>query len=196
MAVLTIMDENHNLYDTNLETLQNDNDTPIILFNQPKQIIKIMITEKQNYNFNNSKYTVTLYTKTFRISTAKDIIDITNDYVLRNEHIYIKDNVIYLNLYNRTFIKGTVKIRTTFDNLYEIQHLPDVENVQPYDDGSYDDCTECSESLENCQEEYAEKEKGYEDKLKICLQQTDVCDKFNNKRINQLLTNIEEKDIE
>ena len=68
MAVLTIMDEKHNLYDTNLETLQNDNDTPIILFNQPKQIIKIMIKDKQN--FNDIKYNFTLYTMTFQISTA------------------------------------------------------------------------------------------------------------------------------
>ena len=155
-----------------------------------------MITDKQNVDFTKSKYTVTLYTKTFQISTGKHIYNITNEYTIKNEHMYIQDDEFYLNVHDRTFIKGTVKIKTIFDTLYRIQHLPDVENVQPYDDGSYDDCTECSESLEKCQEEYAEKEKGYEDKLKNCHQQIDVCDKLNNKRINQLLTNIEEKDTE
>ena len=39
MAVLTIMDVKHDLDLTNIETLQNDNDPPILLFDQPKEII-------------------------------------------------------------------------------------------------------------------------------------------------------------
>ena len=192
MAVLTIMDVKHDLDQTNIETLQNDNDPPILLFDQPKEIIKIIITDKKKV----SKYTVTLYTKTFQISTSKNIINITNDYTTRDADMSIKNDEVYLNLYNRIFIKGTVKIRTIFDTLYTIQHHPDVEDVQPYDDGSYDDCTECSESLEKCQQEYAEKEKGYEDKLKNCHKQIDVCNDIMNKEINKLLNIIGEKDEE
>ena len=63
-----------------IETLQNDTDPPNVLFDQPKQIRMINLLKKTS---NVNKYTITLYTDTFQISTDKNTC---SDYICMTEH--------------------------------------------------------------------------------------------------------------
>ena len=115
-----------------------------------------------------------------------------------DREITVDDDLnFHLNLHDVDieFIKVTIK-KKNGDVLYEILG----EEPLPYDNGALADC---SEVLKECQQEYAKKEKGYEDKLQNCRQQIDACNDIMNKEINMLLNiidgnnrSLEEKDNE
>ena len=104
-------------------------DSPNVLFDQPKQIKMIhLIRNLSNVN----KYTITLYTDTFHISTDKDTIYIHDyDVFKHDKHIDVNDYVCRLYLHDRTFIKGTIKIKTESDILNVIN-----ENNESKDENS------------------------------------------------------------
>ena len=114
---VNIYTESLNTESTYIETLQNDTDPPSVLFDQPKQIKMIRLIKGLS---NVNKYTITLYTDTFQISTDKDTIYIINDNRNNDKHISVNDYVLTLYLHDRTFIKGTVKIKTESDILNKI----------------------------------------------------------------------------
>lgn len=92
-------------------------DSPNVLFNQPKELIMIHLIKRPS---DVNTYTITLYTNTFYISTDKRSIYINDDKYKPDKYVYITNDVLTLYLHDRTFIKGTVKIKTESDILNEI----------------------------------------------------------------------------
>jgi hypothetical protein len=92
-------------------------DSPNVLFDQPKELKLIHLTKRPS---DVNAYTITLYTNTFYISTDKRSIYINNDEFQPDKYVYVTNDVLTLYLHDRTFIKGTVKIKTEYDILNEI----------------------------------------------------------------------------
>jgi hypothetical protein len=127
-----------------VEPVQSDT----VLFNRPRRIQKITKSKKSDA----SNFIITLYTDTFQISTDKYDFYIDKDGFKKEKEIfYIDDNILKLNLYNRTFIKGTIKIKTESDILNKIIPLSPNENtVAPFDEGRLDNLEQVNNNeLEN-----------------------------------------------
>ena len=79
---------------------------PIVLFDGPVELDMLAIFK----NIDDKKsYILTLYTKTFQIHIDRDNISITDDKSLPDENIEVNDDIIKMNLYDRTFIKGILE---------------------------------------------------------------------------------------
>ena len=92
-------------------------DSPNVLFDQPKELNLIHLTKRSS---DVNTYTITLYTNTFYISTDKRSIYFFNDKLQPDKYVSVTNDVLTLYLHDRTFIKGTVKIKTESDILNEI----------------------------------------------------------------------------
>ena len=79
---------------------------PIVLFDGPVELDMLAIFK----NIDDKKsYILTLYTKTFQIHIDRDNISIIDDKSLPDENIEVNDDIIKMNLYDRTFIKGILE---------------------------------------------------------------------------------------
>lgn len=174
--LVTIVDpyrEEEKIY---VQALQSDT----VLFNRPRRIQKITKSKESDA----SNFIITLYTDTFQISTDKYDFYIDKDGFEKEKKIlYIDNNILKLNLYNRTFIKGTFKMKTDSDILNEIIPFSLIENtVAPFDEGRLDNLEQVNndEAVHDCSK--------YEKKVLECESQL--------KRRNIEYENIEKKIIE
>ena len=166
--LVTIVDPYGQKEEIYVEPVQSDT----VLFNRPRRIQKIT-KSKESYS---SNFIITLYTDTFQISTDKYDFYIDKDgFKKEKEILYIDNNILTLNLYNRTFIKGTFKMKTESDILNEIIPLsPSEHTVAPFNEGRFDnlkqvnneepvyDCSKYEKKVLECESQLKRRNIEYE----------------------------------
>ena len=81
----------------------------IVLFDKPVKLDMLEI----NTNINDKKsYTLTLYAEKFQIHIDRKYIYITNHDFITDKDIILNDDSIKINLYDRTFIKGILYVKS------------------------------------------------------------------------------------
>ena len=163
-------------YKKTFKDVEDNRKERLELFTEPVQLTYVMIHDNRN---SKPSYTVTLYTKTIQISIDEHL-HITNDLNEPEEIIFGLNNTFYLNLHDIEFIKVTIKKRKENDVLYKILELN--EKLQPFNTGDLDNCSELK--------------KYYDDEMKKCKNNIDVCDRISNGKIYKFDSSLLQKEIE